>query len=325
MYNRKGNVGHKWFAAPNPPTGAVVNYYLKAKPGGPVRVTVTDSTGKLVRELTGGGEPGLNRVVWDLRYGAPGGGGFGGRGGGGRGGGGGGGGRAGQPQPEQEPGQTQEPQAAPQLGGGGGPFGGGRGPGVPPGDYTIKLSVGGKDHTQIVRVGEDPRVQISDADRARYNETLMKAWELQRYAQSAGRAVQALKTQMTTIQESSRRNSNTSKEINDAIKSVADQVDDLQGKIVTVFDQSGNAGPPLPDAPRPITGRIGQLFGSLDNYTAAPTADQLTRLNDLSLELKGLVDQLNKLIDEGIPNLNKQMRDSGVTFVNPGRRVTPPQ
>jgi ABC-type transporter Mla subunit MlaD len=81
----------------------------------------------------------------------------------------------------------------------------------------------------------------------------------------------------------------------------------------------------LPDAPRPITGRIGQLFGSLDGYTVAPNADQLARLDDLSKELKTLVDRLNKLIEEAIPNLNKQMRDSGVTFVNPGRPVTPPQ
>ena len=194
-----------------------------------------------------------------------------------------------------------------------------------PGDYTVKLSVDGKEQIKTVRVSEDPRIQISEADRARLNETLMKAWELQRYAQSAGRAVQNLKTQMTALQESSRRNSNASKEVSDAVKSVADQIDDLQKKIVPSFDQSGGAGPALPDAPRPITGRIGQLFGSLDGYTVAPNADQLARLDDLSKELKTLVDQLNKLIGEVIPNLNKQMRDGGVTFVNPGRPVTPPQ
>ena len=67
------------------------------------------------------------------------------------------------------------------------------------------------------------------------------------------------------------------------------------------------------------------MFGSLDGYTAAPGADQLARLDALSKELKTLVDQLNKLIEEGIPNLNKQMRDGGVPFLNPGRPVVPPQ
>jgi hypothetical protein len=41
--------------------------------------------------------------------------------------------------------------------------------------------------------------------------------------------------------------------------------------------------------------------------------------------LRVLIDQLNKLIDEAVPNLNKQIRDSGVSFVNPGQRVAPPQ
>jgi photosystem II stability/assembly factor-like uncharacterized protein len=321
LYNRKGNVGHKWFAAPNPPAGAVINYYLKAKASGPVKVSVTDSSGKVVREITAPNAAGLNRVVWDLRYGAP----------GGQGGSGSGSGSGGQ-QAAQQPAQPapavtppQEPQAAPQFGGGGGLFDGGRGPGVPPGDYTVKLSVDGKDQAKTARVNEDPRIQISDADRVRRNETLMKAWELLKSAQSAGRAVQNLKTQMTTLQESMRRNPIASKEVNDAVKAVADKVDEIQKKLVPTPDTSGGAGPALPDAPRPIVGRIGQFFGSLDGYTAAPRSDQLARLDDLWKEFKTLLEQLNKVIEESVPNLNKQMRDSGATFVNPGSRVVPPQ
>ncbi len=109
------------------------------------------------------------------------------------------------------------------------------------------------------------------------------------------------------------------------MKLVSDQVDDVQKKIVPVFDQSGSAGPPLPDAPRPVLGRIGQLFNGLDSYTAAPTPDQTAKLGDLSTELKALIDQLNKLIEEAVPALNKQIRESGVSFVNPGQRVAPPQ
>jgi photosystem II stability/assembly factor-like uncharacterized protein len=319
LYNRKGNVGHKWFAAPNPPAGAVINYYLKAKASGPVKVSVTDSTGKVVREITAPNAAGLNRVVWDLRYGAPGG-----QGGSGSGSGG-GGQQAAQQSAQQAPAVTapQEPQAAPQFGGG--LFDGGRGPGVAPGDYTVKLSVDGKDQAKTARVNEDPRIQISDADRVRRNETLMKAWELLKSAQSAGRAVQNLKSQMTTLQESTRRNPIASKEVNDAVKAVADKVDEIQKKLVPTPDTSGGAGPALPDAPRPIVGRIGQFFGSLDGYTAPPSADQLARLDDLWKEYKTLLEQLNKVIEESVPNLNKQMRDSGATFVNPGSRVVPPQ
>jgi len=333
LYNRKGNVGHKWFTAPNPPNGAMIDYYLKTKPEGNVRITISDASGKVVRELSGTKEAGVNRAVWDLRMGAPGQALGGGRGAGGGGGGGRGGG-AGRPagqQAGQQPAPAEPVAAAgetPQQpgGGGGGGFGGGaRGPRVAPGDYTVKVSVSGKEATAIVRVQEDPRIQMSDADRAKWNDALMKAYELSRSAQAAGRAVQNLKTQITSVQDSLRRTPNVPKEVNEAVKSVSDQIDDAQRKIVQTFDNSGGAGPPLPGAPRPITGRIGQLFNGLDSYTAAPTADQLARLSELTTELRALVDQLNKIIDESVPNLNKQIRDSGVAFVNPGQRVPPPQ
>jgi hypothetical protein len=166
---------------------------------------------------------------------------------------------------------------------------------------------------------------MSEADRAKWSDALMKAYELQRSAGAAQRSVQNLKTQMTSLQESLRRTPNVPREVNDAVKSVSDQVDDIQKRLVPVFDQSGSAGPPLPDAPRPVLGRIGQLSNGLDSYTAAPTPDQMARLSELSTELKGMVEQLNKLIDEAIPNLNKQIRDSGLSFVNPGQRVALPQ
>lgn len=153
----------------------------------------------------------------------------------------------------------------------------------------------------------------------------MKAYELQRSAAAAQRSVQNLRTQVTALQESMARTPNVPKEINDLVKSVSAQVDDVQKRIVPTFDQSGSAGPPLPDAPRPVLGRIGQLFNELDSYTAAPTPDQIAKLGELSTELKAVVDQLNKLIDEGVPNLNKQIRDSGLSFVNPGQRVPLPR
>lgn len=330
-YNRKGNTGHKWFEGQNPAYGALIDYYLRAKPEGNVRVTITDKNGKVMRELTGPKEAGVNRIVWDLRLAAPN------QAGGGRAGGGRAGGGVGRGAGQQQQAQAQQPQGgsaeagaateqpAAQVGGGGFFGGGGRGPRVEPGEYTIKVSAAGKEATASVRIQEDPRIQISEADRAKWSAAVMQAYELLRSASAAQRSVQTLKTQMTSLQESLRRTPNVSKEVNDAVNVVSEQVDDIQRRLVPVFDQSGSAGPPLPDAPRPLLGRVGQFFGGLDNYTAAPTSDQSARLSELTTELKSLVDRLNKLIDESIPNLNKQIRESGVTFVNPGSRVPFPQ
>ena len=102
----KGFLGESFYAAPNPPFGAVFTYYLKdelksarkarreqekktAKEGGDVRyptwdalraedreeapavvLTVTDEAGNVVRRLTGPATAGFHRVAWDLRYAA---------------------------------------------------------------------------------------------------------------------------------------------------------------------------------------------------------------------------------------------------------------
>jgi photosystem II stability/assembly factor-like uncharacterized protein len=100
----KGDQGHAFFTAPNPPFGAVFTYYLKEKiqtrkerrreaektieeEGGDVAypswdelraeareekpivlLTVSDSEGHVVRRVSGPVEAGFHRVAWDLRY-----------------------------------------------------------------------------------------------------------------------------------------------------------------------------------------------------------------------------------------------------------------
>ncbi|MFN0242019.1 MAG: hypothetical protein ACKVWV_03935 [Planctomycetota bacterium] len=54
------------FVAANPPMGARITYWLRDYTGDDVKIRVTDSRGKTVREITGTHRPGLNRAVWDL-------------------------------------------------------------------------------------------------------------------------------------------------------------------------------------------------------------------------------------------------------------------
>ena len=82
--------GQKAFAGENPPRGAAIAYYLKSAPGGEVKITIADATGRAIRTLDGTSRAGINRVMWNLTAQAAqgqGGGGFGGGGFGGRGGG----------------------------------------------------------------------------------------------------------------------------------------------------------------------------------------------------------------------------------------------
>ncbi len=114
--------GNKHFRGTNPAPGTAIGYYLKTAATGDVKITISDVTGRVVREMDGPKDAGLNRVQWNLRGNPP----TGGRGG-----------------------AAGAPQAA---AGGRGGFGG---PAVEPGTYLVKLSVGGKEYTTRVVVEAD--------------------------------------------------------------------------------------------------------------------------------------------------------------------------
>ena len=110
--------GSKLFRGENPQPGTVISYYLKSVASGDVKITIADITGKVVRNLTGTKEAGLNRVQWDLRGDPP-------------------------PRPANLP-----PQAA-------GRMRNLQGPPAEPGVYLAKLSIGGKDYTTKIVVEAD--------------------------------------------------------------------------------------------------------------------------------------------------------------------------
>jgi ligand-binding sensor domain-containing protein len=114
--------GSKYFRGANPAPGTAISYYLKAAPSGDVKMTIADYTGKVVRNITGTKDVGLNRVQWNLRGDPP-------------------------PRP-------------PGGGGGGGGFGNIFIQGLPleAGTYVLKLTVNGKDYTTKVVVENDPGI-----------------------------------------------------------------------------------------------------------------------------------------------------------------------
>jgi len=118
----------KHFRGQNPQGGTAISYYLKSAPSGDVKITISDATGRVVREMDGTKDAGLNRVQWNLGPTPP----LGGRGfGGGR-----GGGRGGR-------------------GGRGVPFTAQANAYVDPGTYVVELAVGGKELLTTVQVQAD--------------------------------------------------------------------------------------------------------------------------------------------------------------------------
>jgi photosystem II stability/assembly factor-like uncharacterized protein len=67
VYGNYQLLGDNHLMTPNEPDDFVIRYYLKEKAKDKVKVTVTDLEGKMLREIEGKGEAGLNTVTWDMR------------------------------------------------------------------------------------------------------------------------------------------------------------------------------------------------------------------------------------------------------------------
>jgi photosystem II stability/assembly factor-like uncharacterized protein len=310
--NFRAFTGTREFIAANPPYGAIVNYSLKSKVDGkdPVKITVTDKAGNRVREMTGPAEAGVNRVEWDLRFDPPvrpepaaGGGEGGGRGG-----------AAGASEP------TAGAAAGAGGGGGGGGFGfgGGRGPLVDPGEYTIAIAVAGKTQTKTVVVEEDPRITMSAEDRARRREALTKLYAMAKEAESGRRRIVALRTSLTTVTDGWKKPGAT--QAPDNVKKSADELLAKVKEVAGTFEferggQLGGAGPPLTYTPPPMNQKVDRLMNSIDSYSAAPTARQISDIEQVSADLQPALAAVKQLVDEDLPRLNKLMAEAGVPYV----------
>ncbi|MFN3648252.1 MAG: VPS10 domain-containing protein [Armatimonadota bacterium] len=277
LTSRKGSTGDKLFEAPNLPVGALVQYHLKkAVPRAtPVRVTVKDAAGRVVRELPGSGAAGVNRVLWDLRGTAP-----------------------------ARPGRSAAAGTARQ--------GGGRGVWVDPGTYTVTVTAGDQSASGPVVVEEDPRLEITPAERAAWRQALDEAGKLWVRAGMAGDAVRTLHTRLTELKTSLARREGTPKEVLDTVNSLQERVAKLNEQMFGLPTPLGFAGAPLADEPDPISSRASRPYFLFGSYTAPPTPQQRAQMERAARELGAFVVTLNGIIEKEIPALNRLMFDHGI-------------
>lgn len=357
LRERRWSAGQKMFTGKNPPYGAILNYYLKAalppeapkagkdekakeekvadekakaqvqkettvvdekaKPqerkepapaagtvaGAPARaggeeaaaskegkakISVYDKDGKLVREFDGPGKAGVNRANWDLRWNSP-----------------------AVPTPEQ-----LEAAAA------GFDFGP-RGPLAEPGEYTIKIKAAGKEESQKVIVEDDPRLQISAADRAARSEAIQQLYAMAKTADKDRKLIVGIKDGLKAAREQWKKDADKpdAPKIPDDIKKAADElqkkVDAIAEKFAREREGLGNAGPAFEWKPEPLPQQVQGLLRDLDGFWAAPGGQQKEKLAEVTPLLSDASAQVKKIAEEDLPALNKKMNDAGIPHIIP--------
>jgi hypothetical protein len=257
--------GDQTFFGQNPPQAARLSWLNKTDVGD-VKLRITDSAGREVREISGtvlanSNKAGIQTACWDLRVapvpnpdlgqGA-------GRGqGGGQGG---GGGRGGQQ-------QAVDPFGAGCGGGGGGGgrggFGGGGGnpgPFVLPGTYNVTLIVDGKTlETKPLRVMADKDVVLTDAERKRLYDMAMELHGLQKRANDVIASIVPMSRQLPEVRKQVASNTGLPADVKSQFEAFDKELTALQTKLVPQGGggRGGGGGGRGGADPSPI-GRLGQ-------------------------------------------------------------------
>jgi hypothetical protein len=286
----------------NPPDGAIIYYWLGSKPPGKVTLDVLDSAGAVVRHYSSDSitpvreaarpphpnfwlaleqplptDAGMHRVNWDLRYNAP-------------------------PalthsfEINANPGQTP---ASPE------------GALVPPGVYTVSLTVNGKAHAEKVVVTSDPRSPANLAALRDEDALIKKLDASERLAWDAFKQVDTMRAQLRAMTA----NDSTS-EAAKTIRAFIAKLDSLGGRAPAPGGGGGFGGGGGANA-RPtfvqlINGFLRQL-GTFDNGDIAPTAAMLAAHKSACNDLGKSVAEWRALNGADLSALNAALTAAGKT------------
>jgi hypothetical protein len=218
----------------------------------------------------------VNRVVWDLRWANP----------------------AERPQ-APVPGLEDVPAAVRER------FGmGSFGPPVLPGEYTVKVSAGGRDLTGQVAVSLDPGVQASPADLEAQLKASFDALALQARVNGVIERVDAMSSQLAALDAQLARQM--------PAPAVRGRVKQAVDTLKTFKDD---------ELARPIAGlgyrqypRLREDVQSMSSYLTrgfrAPNDGEMTRMKDLAVRVDQAVAKVNGLIAGDIAAINEAMKST---------------
>ncbi len=261
-------IGDKQFTGPNPPTGALITYYLKDKldDKATLKLQIFDRDGKLVQDIEKPSrEKGLNRTAWNLRLGGP---------------------------------EVRRPPTEEQLA-----FGGGsRGPQVLPGTYTVKLTVNDKVFEERVEVKLDPTINVPLAALQETLDMQVKLRDMQSNINLSLRFLDSLKEQLKQAQTTMKTlQKDPDKDLMKALEDYIKELDAFQDRLSARNEGLGFAGRDQ------VADLIGNLYFTIDT-NFGPTAGQRQLFAEVQPVYRARVEEVNKFLRETLPQWNEKLR-----------------
>jgi len=320
--NGKSFQGESFYTADNPPYGAVFTYYLKerirtrkqqrqdaeraAERSGTVApyptteqlraedeeeqpsivITITDSSGDVVRRITRPPVPGMNRVAWDLRF----------------------------PPAVIPTGQGGG------FGGGGGGGQGAAGPRVVPGKYRVSIAkrVGGV-VTQLSRpqdftVKADGASTLPAPDRAAVLDFQKKVARLQRAVAGALEVANSTRTRLGLMKRALQETPSADYRLTEQAMSIENRINEILRELRgdPTLSSRNESTPPS------INQRVNGIISEQSMSSSKPTTTQMEQYDAAAQDFKRVLDALRSLVEGDLARLEKAMEAAGAPHT-PGR------
>lgn len=248
-----------------------------------VQITITDSQGRFVSQLSGTENKGLNRVYWNLRES--------------------------EPPTGRERGEAQAEETAAMMF-----FGRGGGIGVLPGQYTVKIKYEGEEVSQTVEVKTDPRLKVDlEVLKANYQKA-KEAQKLSQFIQQASRQIQQTERALQTVKESARtsRNPKTA----DLVKAAG-----ALEKKLKEFSEKLNPTPPRQGIADRSAGLMRQVMSAVSGITRAgiePVSQAAqVKYEKARARAEEFSAQLNAFYQKDVEDFKKLLQEAGFSLFGP--------
>jgi len=279
-------------AGENPPSGAILDYYLKAASPTPVSIEILDAKGETVRRYASDDKPrptdptrqtvtpdwtssppppsaaaSLHRFVWDLHY---------------------------------APAKGLPPSS----------FGGAAGPWAPPARYTVRVTAAGEILTQPLVVKRDPRIQATDADLASQFD-LAKQIQTERVRVAAARAqVDSIRKQLAALKGKATGTAAT------GIESFTKKLDAIAGSPLATPDEDFFGEPTIDlSTLRRLATSFQQLARAVESADAAPSPDLISAFHQRQQTLSQTLPRWNSFLSTDLTHLNDSLGSASLPVV----------
>ena len=191
-------------------------------------------------------------------------------------------------------------------------WGGVTGPSAMPGSYKVKLTVDGKTMESPFEILPDPRSIARQADYEAQFDFLISVRDKLTETHVAIKQIREVRGQINKVTESM-KDKEEFKPITEEAKRILDEMKSVEEALYQTKNRSGQD--PL-NFPIRLNNKLAHLSSQVGIGNNPPTSQVEGVRKEITKSIDKELNTLNKIMEQDIPALNKQIKDSGVDFIS---------